>query len=122
MPYLPAGPPPPILPNMLDPSRGYLPAGSQGPAPLPIPGIAAPFAFTTLEGLMAHYSQWLPAQYVYNLVEAEKEVFIVRKECSLQETRQQFLKKCESALNRSIAEAQAGRAAWDWSYVAPTSG
>ena len=86
---------------------------------MPIPGIGQPLAFTTLEGLMAHYSQWLPTQYVYNLIEAEKEIFVVRKECSLQETRMHFLKKCESALLRSLAEAQAGRAAWDWSYVAP---
>ena len=107
---------------MLDPSRPYQPSAANNSAPLPIPGIVAPFAFTTLEGLMAHYSQWLPQQYVYNLVEAEKEVFVVRKECSLEVTRQQFLKKCESALMRSLSEAQSGRAAWDWSYVAPGVG
>ncbi len=97
------------------PSQSLLSSG----IPLPIPGIAAPFAFTTLEGLMSHYSQWLPGQYVYNLVEAEKEIFVVRKECSLQETRVQFLKKCENALSKSLVEAQSGKAAWDWSYVAP---
>jgi hypothetical protein len=106
---------------MMDPTRPYLPPQA-APLPassLPIPGIAAPFAFTTLEGLMAHYSQWLPSQYVQNLVEAEKEIFVVRKECSLQETRLQFLKKCESALTRSLAEIQSGRANLDWSYIAP---
>ena len=37
------------------------------------------FSFTTMEGLVAHFSHWLPPQYVHNLIEAEKEVFVVRQ-------------------------------------------
>ena len=67
-----------------------------------------PFSFITMEGLVAHFSQWLPRQYVHNLIEAEKEVFVVRRDVSLQETRLQFLKKCENSMVRILLES-AGR-------------
>jgi hypothetical protein len=102
---------------MVEHSRPHPSSG--GPIPLPVPGLGGAQSFTTLEALMTHYSRWLPAQYVWNVVEAEKEVFVVRRECSLQETHMQFLRKCESALMRSLAEVQAGRSGWDWNYVAP---
>jgi hypothetical protein len=81
-----------------------------------------PFTFTTMEGLVAHFSQWLPPPYVHNLIEAEKEIFVVRRDVSLQETRLQFLKKCESAMSRILLDMQAGRGAMDWNYQAPRAG
>ncbi|MDB5104845.1 MAG: hypothetical protein JWP91_2534 [Fibrobacteres bacterium] len=99
-------PPPAAHPDALSPAPVY--------APLPSPGNAVQFAFTTLEGLVAHFSQWLPPQYVNNLIETEKEIFVVRKECSLQETRLQFLKKCENALQRTLSELQSGQIGADW--------
>ncbi len=72
-----------------------------------------------MEGLVAHFSQWLPPQYVYNLIEAEKEIFVVRREVSLQETRLQFLKKCENAMLRILLDLQAGRTTLDWSFQQP---
>jgi hypothetical protein len=85
------------------------------PLPLAPPGNAVQFSFTTMEGLVGHFAQWLPQQYVHSLIEMEKEIFVVRRECSLQETRLQFLKKCENALMRTLVEIQAGRTNIDWS-------
>lgn len=84
--------------------------------PFPMGGLSALPSFATLDSLIAYYSRWIPVQYVQGVIEAEKEVFVVRKDCSLGETRVQFLRKCESALARAVKEAQAGRAGWDWSF------
>ena len=83
---------------------------------IPAPGSPVQFAFTTMEGLVGHFSLWLPNPYVCNLIENEKEIFVVRKECSLHETRLQFLKKCENSLLRSLSDLQAGRTSFDWGY------
>lgn len=82
-------------------------------------GNNAQFSFTTMEALVTHFAQWMPHQYVYNLIEAEKEIFVVRKDVSLQETHLQFLKKCENALMRILLDMQAGRTTLDWSYQQP---
>lgn len=58
------------------------------------------YTFTSQESLVAHFAQWFPQDWVVSLVEAEKEIFVVRRECSLEETRLQFLKKCENSLIR----------------------
>lgn len=71
---------------------------------------------------MAYYSRAMPPAYVHGLIEAEKEIFVVRRECSLRETQIQFLRKCESALSRALFEAQAGRAAWDWNWSPSSQG
>lgn len=100
-------PPPSAHPDTLG-AKVYM------PLPLPSPGNEVQFTFTTMEGLVGHFSQWLPPQYVNNIIETEKEVFVVRRECSLQETRLQFLKKCENALNRTLVDLQSGRTTIDW--------
>ena len=87
--------------------------------PFPIPGSGSVSPFATVETLIVHYARHLPLAYVRAVIEAEKEIFVVRRECTLQETHAQFLRKCEGALARSLAEAQAGLLAWEWSYVAP---
>ena len=86
-----------------------------------MPGSGAPTAFATVEALIVHYARFLPLDFVRAVIEAEKEIFVVRRECSLQETHVQFLRKCEGALARSLAEAQAGRFAWEWYYPAPAA-
>jgi len=58
------------------------------------------YTFTNQESLVAHFAQWFPQDWILALIEAEKEVFVVRRECSLEETRMQFLKKCENTLLR----------------------
>ena len=82
-------------------------------------GNNAQFSFTSMEGLVTHFTQWMPHQYVCNLIEAEKEIFVVRKDVSLQETRLQFLKKCENALARILLDVKTGRATPDWTYQQP---
>jgi hypothetical protein len=107
---------------MMDQMRSYPPPAAHPDTVAPVytslplapPGNAVQFAFTTMEGLVGHFSQWLPQQYVHSLIETEKEIFVVRRDCSLQETRLQFLKKCENALMRTLAEIQAGRTNLDW--------
>jgi hypothetical protein len=84
------------------------------PLPMPSPGSSVQFTFTTMEGLVAHFSHLLPIQYVNSIIETEKEIFVVRRDCSLQETQLQFLKKCENALTRTLVDLQSGRTTIDW--------
>lgn len=71
------------------------------------------YVFTTQENLVAHFSQWFPKDWIRRLIEAEKEVFVVRRECSLEETRLQFLKKCENSLLRWMQQPpQANAEGW----------
>jgi hypothetical protein len=90
------------------------------PTPFPLGGMAALPSFATLESLIAFYARWIPVPYLHGVIEAEKEIFVVRKDCSLGETHVQFLRKCESALARAMDDAQAGRAGWDWSWSSPS--
>lgn len=99
-------PPPAVHPDTVAPHYA--------PLPLPSPGDTVQFTFTTMEGLVGHFSQWLPTPYVNNIIETEKEIFVVRRDCSLQETRLQFLKKCENALTRTVGDLQSGRTTIDW--------
>jgi len=87
--------------------------------PIPSPGDTVQFNFTTMEGLVGCFAQWLPRQHVIAVIEAEKVVFVVRKDCSLHETRMQFLKKCEGVLVRTIQDIQSGKVPMDWGYEAP---
>jgi hypothetical protein len=110
---------------MMDQLRPYPPPSENEPAvtnPMPSPENAMQFSFTTMESLVAHFSRWLPLQYVYSLIETEKEIFVVRREVSLHETRLQFLKKCESSLMRTVLDLQSGRTTLDWSHQPPLEG
>ncbi len=71
------------------------------------------YAFASYESLVRYFIQWLPEDYVVGVIEKEKFVFVVRKMVSLEETRLQFLKKCENTLLRIINEIQRGRMP-DW--------
>ena len=90
---------------------------ADSPSPFPVSGTSAGSSFASLEALMAYYGRAMPPAYVHGLIEAEKEIFVVRRECSLRETQIQFLRKCECALARALAEAQAWRAEWDWNWA-----
>jgi hypothetical protein len=92
------------------------------PSPFPVSGTSAGSSFATLEALMTYYSRAIPPAYVQGLVEAEKEIFVVRRDCSLRETQIQFLRKCEYAFARALADAQAGRAPWDWNWAPAAEG
>ncbi len=71
------------------------------------------YSFRSIETLMSHFCQWLPEPIALAVIEAEKQVFVVRREVSLEETRLQFLKKCENALTRATLEIQSGPSQ-DW--------
>ena len=73
------------------------------------------YNFVSYSKLVAHFSQWLPEHYVIAAIENEKLVFVVRREVSLEETRLQFLKKCEILLEQVMAENQNSRPQ-DWGY------
>lgn len=75
------------------------------------------YNFTSMEALVAHFSNWLSPNLIHNLVETEKSVFVVRKECSLEETRLQFLKKCEMSLLRVMATPDPESATGEWYAV-----
>ncbi len=75
------------------------------------------YTFRNMEDLVAHFSRWLPPNLIHNLVETEKSVFVVRKECSLEETRLQFLKKCELSLTRVMTAPDPGSATGEWYAV-----
>ena len=90
---------------------------AETPSPFQISGTSFGSAFATPDALINYYARAMPLAYVQGVVEAEKEIFVVRRECSLRETQIQFLRKCESALARALADAQAGRAAWDWNWA-----
>jgi len=73
------------------------------------------YNFTSYAKLVAHFSQWLPESYLLAAIENEKLVFVVRREVSLEETRLQFLKKCEILLEQVMSENQNSRLQ-DWGY------
>lgn len=73
------------------------------------------YTFTSYQKLVAHFSQWLPESYVATAIENEKLVFVVRREESLEETRLQFLKKCETLLEQISADNKNNRPQ-DWGY------
>lgn len=89
---------------------GFKPYASQAPAGRE----ETRYTFTDMEALFSHFSQWLPPNLIHNLVETEKAVFVVRKECSLEETRLQFLKKCELSLNRVMSAPEPGSSTGEW--------
>ncbi len=72
------------------------------------------YTFTSYESLMGHFTQWLQPEYVASAIDNEKSVFVVRKDVSLEETRLQFLKRCENQLIKTLREIQNGRQG-DWS-------
>jgi hypothetical protein len=74
-----------------------------------------PYAFTTQESLVAHFAHWFPQDWILSLIEAEKEVFVVRRECSLEETRLQFLRKCENSLLRWLHQPRGEANPEGWS-------
>ena len=71
--------------------------------------------FTSQESLVGHFAHWFPQDWILSLIEAEKEVFVVRRECSLEETRLQFLKKCENSLLRWLNHPRGEANAEGWS-------
>ena len=94
----------------------YLPDSDPGAGPdgLPLDRAETKFTFTSQDALAAHFRQWLRIDLIETVIETEKAVFVVRKECSLEETRLQFLKKCEASLTRAISESEVRGGAGGW--------
>lgn len=98
----------------------YLPQADPSPftvGPADTTREAIRYTFTNQDTLVAHYAQWFPQDWIHSLIEAEKEVFVVRRECSLEETRMQFLKKCENTLQRWLHQPRGDATVEGWSGV-----
>lgn len=75
----------------------------------------ARYTFTNYESLVEYFGQWLGHDFVIATIENEKQVFMVRKEVSLEETRLQFLKKCEGRLFKAMKAFVPGQKP-DWGH------
>jgi hypothetical protein len=85
-----------------------------------IVGEEAKYTFTSYESLVDYFTQWLPQDFVASIINNEKQIFVVRKEVSLEETRLQFLKRCENVLIKTLTEIQNGHSQ-DWGYGVQSS-
>ena len=59
---------------------------------------SARYSFQSREHLMAFFSQWLEEPVILQVVEQMKKNFIERSGSAQEETRLQYLKKCQFAL------------------------
>ena len=60
------------------------------------------YTFTTLKALVKYFMAWLPKELIKEKVELAKQGFVPRAGISEEETRLQFLKKCEYMLVRLL--------------------
>jgi hypothetical protein len=65
------------------------------------------YTFTTLKALKGYFRAWLAEEEIEELVENAKIGFTQRAGCSDEETRLQFLKKCEYKLVRLLRSGAA---------------
>lgn len=65
------------------------------------------YTFTSLKALRSYFGAWLPEDEIEELVEKAKIGFTRRAGCSEEETRLQFLKKCEYQLVRLLRSGAA---------------
>lgn len=65
------------------------------------------YTFTSLKALRGYFSAWLPEEEIEELVENAKIGFTRRAGCSEEETRLQFLKKCEYQMVRLLRSGAA---------------
>ena len=65
------------------------------------------YTFTSLKALNRYFSAWLPEEEIEDLVNEAKGGFKTRNGCSDEETRLQFLKKCEYNLVRLLRSGAA---------------
>jgi hypothetical protein len=60
------------------------------------------YTFTSMKALRGYFSTWLPEERIEELVENAKIGFVPRSGNSEEETRLQFLKKCEYQMVRLL--------------------
>ncbi|MDQ3001100.1 MAG: hypothetical protein M3Y08_07550 [Fibrobacterota bacterium] len=60
------------------------------------------YTFTNLKGLVRYFSTWLEEEDIDEVVKTSKVGFTTRTGCDNEETKLQFLKKCEYALVRIL--------------------
>ncbi len=63
------------------------------------------YTFTSIKGLSRYFSSWLDDEEIETVVEGAKVGFLVRLGTSSQETKLQFIKKCEYALVRILRKS-----------------
>lgn len=61
-----------------------------------------PARFANLAALCRHFEGFLSADRVQERIEAEKTVFMIRRESSLEETMRQFLRRLELVLQADV--------------------
>ena len=65
--------------------------------------------------MVEHFETLMPSQLVQEIIAAEKAVFVIRRESTLEETRLQFLRRLEAVLKAELR----GEPAPDW-FEMPT--
>lgn len=65
------------------------------------------YTFTSMKALQSYFMTWLPEEEIAQMVENAKSGFVVRQGSSSEETRLQFLKKCEYLLVRELRSGAA---------------
>lgn len=65
------------------------------------------YTFTSRKVLVRYFSSWLPEEEIEEIVEKAKTDFVTRQGYSEEETRLQFLKKCEYSLVRLLRSGAA---------------
>ena len=65
------------------------------------------YTFTSLKALRGYFGAWLAEEEIEELVETAKIGFVQRAGCSEEETRLQFLKKCEYQMVRLLRNGAA---------------
>jgi hypothetical protein len=65
------------------------------------------YTFTSMKALVRYFSSWLSEEEIDDLVESAKSGFSVRQGCNEEETRLQFLKKCEYSAVRLLRSGAA---------------
>jgi hypothetical protein len=61
------------------------------------------YRFHTLQEMLEHYSEFLSAQQMEAVIRDSARVFVEREWASEQETRLQFIKKCEYLMEALVA-------------------
>ena len=63
------------------------------------------YTFTSIKGLSRYFSSWLDDEEIESVIEVAKVGFLLRAGTSNQETKLQFIKKCEYALVRILRKS-----------------
>jgi hypothetical protein len=65
------------------------------------------YTFTSMKALQGYFSTWLAEEDIRQVVEDARIGFVVRRGASQEETRLQFLKKCEYSMVRMLRSGAA---------------